>query len=96
MDSPDVSKISVLHNEQANLSNLNTSNPLKNSHLLKSQSSKEKNSSGKSKEKEAVNLSGEMMLGEMNDDYTIDNPETMPEEEDGDDDPEILEEIDRR
>ena len=42
-----------------------------------------------------MNLSGDNMFNEMND-FPIDNPDEMPDEDDCDDDPEILEEIDRR
>ena len=41
-----------------------------------------------------LNLSGDN--GMFNEDYPIDNPDEMPDEDDCDDDPEILEEIDRR
>lgn len=43
-----------------------------------------------------MNLSGDNLFNNNLNDFTIDNPDEMPEEYDSDDDPEILEEIDRR
>jgi hypothetical protein len=49
-------------------------------------------------EQAPINLSGEGsgMFTEMDNDFPIDNPDGMPDEDNSDDDPEILEEIDRR